>query len=112
MTMTDPVYAMTQNDLLDVAKKVKQIQPLGLFLDRINSAQAAGPILEPTLYRTASNLDVIKRLAQTLKPFQDELKRLMVAETNKLIDELEIERKQRLEGMYKLAGCEEAPDID
>jgi hypothetical protein len=46
------------------------------FLARIETAEAAGPVLDPTLYREAGEkLADVKALAEACKVFRDEVRR-------------------------------------
>lgn len=68
--MTDAEYMLTQERLFLVAKMVSNMDLDG-FLQRINHAEALGPVLDPTLFmRGATRLDAIKRLARAAKELQ------------------------------------------
>ena len=76
--MTDEEYSLTQQNLLIVAGFVKDM-PLDAFLSRISNCESIAPILDPTLYiKGATKLQQIKRLAQSLQPFQREIQNLQV----------------------------------
>lgn len=71
--MNDVEYRSTQNQLLIVASLVRELDLDG-FLERINKAEAIGPIVDPTLYRAAmANLSVIKSLASAANVFRKEV---------------------------------------
>jgi hypothetical protein len=73
--MDDRQYQETQDWLVAVAGIVRALD-LDAFLQRIELAEAAGPILNPTLCVMASGkLAKVKRLAEAAKVFQDEVKR-------------------------------------
>lgn len=73
--MDDEQYELTQNGLMMLARLVNEID-LGGFLERISQAEALAPIIDPTLYMQAGpRLEKIKRLAQALLPFQQEIRR-------------------------------------
>lgn len=56
--------------MIHIGKTVERVD-LDEFLKAINQAQAAAPMLDPTLYRKASrNLDAIKKLATIMKTYQ------------------------------------------
>jgi len=71
--MSDEEYATTQEHLLFVAHFCRGLE-LAAFLSRIGISEALGPIIHPTLYNEAGEpLRDIKRLAQSLQPFQAEV---------------------------------------
>lgn len=75
--MTDEEYSQVQQELLVLARWVHGLD-LDAFLHRIRQAETIAPILDPTLYlRGGQQLHQIKRLAQSLRPFQDEIRRQM-----------------------------------
>jgi len=68
-------YIQTQHSLVTLASIVKDMQ-LAAFINQANLAETLGPILDPTLYREAgSQLNDVKELAESLLPFQIEIKR-------------------------------------
>jgi hypothetical protein len=73
--MTDLEYHGTQQGLLLVAGMVRQWDFAG-FLERIGTAHAAGPVIDPTLYRAAgeklSAIEDLARAAATFKKASDE----------------------------------------
>ena len=71
--MDNEEYSQTQATLMGLARVVNKMDLAG-FLERIESADALGPILDPTLYSGAmDNLSDIRRLAASLKPFKEEI---------------------------------------
>jgi hypothetical protein len=75
--MDDWRYADTQHWLLIVANMVAGLDLDG-FLQRIEQSEAAGPVLDPTLYALASGkLAKVKRLAEAAKVLRDEFIRQM-----------------------------------
>lgn len=70
--MNDADYTSTQYQLMILATIVSGLDLDG-FLKRIDMAEAAGPILDPTMYRAAmTNLNSIKRLAIAANEFRKE----------------------------------------
>lgn len=68
--MTDAEYALTQERLLLVARMVSSMDLDG-FLRRIEQAETAAPVLDPTLYaRGGARLDAIRRIAEAAREFQ------------------------------------------
>ena len=73
--MTDEEYAQTQQQLILLAQFAKDLNLSG-FLQRISQAESIAPIMDPTLWiRGHRQLEQIKRLAQALRPFQQEIQR-------------------------------------
>ena len=67
-------YVLLQGQLLLFGSVVKDWNLEG-FLQRIDHAEAIGPIIGPSLFiRAESNLRKIKRLAQALVPFVKEVR--------------------------------------
>lgn len=74
--MTDGEYRICQDLLLNLARIALLMPDLELFLQRIGTAQAVGPIVDPTLYRQASgNLEGIQELATRALPLQRSARR-------------------------------------
>lgn len=70
MAMNDEDYFGTQQRILMFARLVRT-EDLEGFLQRVGTAHALGPILDPTRYRDAmSNLQSLERLAAGLRHFQ------------------------------------------
>ncbi len=68
-------YVQTQMSLVTFASLVKDM-PLTGFINQANLAESIGPIVDPTLYREAgAQLNDVKALAESLLPFQNEIKR-------------------------------------
>jgi hypothetical protein len=68
--VTDDKYIETQSCVLAIARLALGLDLSG-FIARIDQAEAAGPILDPSLYRdTATLVADLKRMAQDLQPFQ------------------------------------------
>ncbi len=68
-------YIQTQHSLTTLASIVADMQ-LVAFINQANLAETLGPILDPTLYREAGQeLNDVKALAESLLPFQNEIKR-------------------------------------
>jgi hypothetical protein len=77
--MTDVDYIITQERLRFIADLVTTINLDG-FLQRIEEAEAIGPIAHPMLYiKAAAKLDGIKRIAEAAR----ELQRVVNAEVVK-----------------------------
>ena len=73
--MTDEEYAQTQEQLILLAQFAKDLNLSG-FLQRISQAESIAPIMDPTLWiRGHRQLEQVKRLAQALRPFQQEIQR-------------------------------------
>ncbi len=73
--MTDEEYAQTQEQLILLAQFAKDLNLSG-FLQRISQAESVAPIMDPTLWiRGHRQLEQVKRLAQALRPFQQEIQR-------------------------------------
>lgn len=73
--MTDEEYTATQEQLILLASFARKLDLVG-FLERISLAEAIAPIVDPTLYlRGGRKLTQVKRLAQSLRPFQKEIER-------------------------------------
>lgn len=69
--MNDAEYQATQGALLSLAGMIAQLN-LPAFLARIETAHAAGPILDPTMYRDAlDNLRSIERIARAALPLRE-----------------------------------------
>jgi len=48
------------------------------FLERIDTAESLGPILDPSLFQKGKdNLQAVKDLAESLRPFRETVLRLM-----------------------------------
>lgn len=61
--MSDADYELTQECLVMAANVIAALD-LNAFLSRISKAKALGPIVDPTLYKTAGErLDDVRRLA-------------------------------------------------
>lgn len=70
--MNDADYTSTQYQLMVLATIVSSLDLDG-FLKRIDMAEAAGPMLDPTVYRAAmTNLTSVKRLASAANEFRKE----------------------------------------
>jgi len=68
-------YVQTQHSLTTLASIVTDMK-LVAFINQANLAETIGPILDPTLYREAGQqLNDVKALAESLLPFQNEIKR-------------------------------------
>ena len=68
--MNDAQYLQTQKELLEIAEALSHLD-LPAFVERIELAMCAGPVLNPTLYRAgASNLMKIKRIAEAAQSMQ------------------------------------------
>lgn len=73
--MTDEQYLTVQAQLIALSQLVPAMDLTG-FVDRINRAEAVGPIVDPTLYRQAKEgLSRIKNIAEAALTFQVALKR-------------------------------------
>ena len=73
--ISEESYTQTQMSLETFASLVKDM-PLVDFINQANLAESLGPILHPTLYREAgAQLNDVKALAESLLPFQNEIKR-------------------------------------
>ncbi len=78
--MTDYDYQLTQEMITSLAFQILQLDLAG-FLSRISTAEAIGPILDPTLYLKASkNLSDIERVASALYECQRKINKLRVPE--------------------------------
>lgn len=67
--MSDETYLFTQQQILLIATLARRLD-VSAFLDRITRAHTMGPILDPTLYRTAARgMGQIEELARALQPF-------------------------------------------
>ena len=74
--MNDQRYKHTQDQILEIAKMTIQLDIPG-FLERISTAEAVAPILDPTLYIKASkNMAEIKMLAEGLIDFSNTVEAL------------------------------------
>lgn len=74
--MSDAEYAQTQAQLLALARVVLDMDLAG-FLARIETAHAAGPVLNPTLYRRGQErMEAIRRVASAARGLQDEVREL------------------------------------
>lgn len=68
--MNQEKYVKTQVTLIEIGKMAQGLDLIS-FLSDINNAEIIGPLQDPTLYRRAKdNLEAIKKLAETLQPFQ------------------------------------------
>jgi hypothetical protein len=64
MPMSNEDYQITQEMLFNVVRLTTALD-LPAFLERIETADAIGAVIDPTLYRdAASNLDDLKTLAE------------------------------------------------
>jgi hypothetical protein len=73
--MDNAQYEATYRTLQILAIVVVDMDLEG-FLARIETAEAAGPVLDPTLYREAGEkLAEVKALAEACKVFRDEVRR-------------------------------------
>ena len=73
--MTDEEYQSTQDQLVLLAKLANGLD-LDAFLQRISIARAAGPVLDPFLYRQAADrMDDVSRLARSFQGVQKEIRR-------------------------------------
>lgn len=71
--MTDEEYQLVQSQLTLLIPVVDQLNLDG-FIARINTAEAVGPVFNPTLYMKASDkLGKIKDLAEALLQFKREI---------------------------------------
>lgn len=98
-------YIKTQNEMVQLAAKIRWLK-LDLFLNQISNAETIAPILDPTLYRKASNnVQALKKLAQTMLPVQEAFDELMstVVETSARGD---------MQPMPGIKGVVEEPEID
>ncbi len=81
--LTNEEYQKTQDALVELCKDVLMLDLVG-FLDRIERTEAAGPIVDPTLWiKGAPRLEAIKRCAVALRGFQgaaEELRLLVLDE--------------------------------
>lgn len=69
--MTDAEYQETQQQLLLMAQMISNMPDLSKFLERINTAESVGPMLDPTSWlKGRGNLDKIKKLARAAWEFQ------------------------------------------
>lgn len=69
--MSDEEYRECQHALMNLAQVALLMPDLGSFLQRIGTALAVGPILDPTLYRRAGgDLERIKELASFAQALQ------------------------------------------
>ena len=67
------IYQATQALLLSLARQVRLL-PLEKFLESIETAEAVGPLVNPTLYiKAAHNLDEIKKMAEGALAFKNSL---------------------------------------
>ena len=68
--MNNEEYIMTQRQLLLMASLVREMDLDG-FLERIETAYALGPMLDPTLYkRGVDNLEIVRRIAEAARKFK------------------------------------------
>ncbi len=68
--MNQEEYLQTQTSLLMIEEIVKKLE-LREFLQWIGRADALGPILDPTLYREASeSMDHIRKIAEVVIQLQ------------------------------------------
>ena len=73
MTMTDEEYTTTMHQLFLMAGLIRELDVNG-FLERISTAEAAAPILDPTLSRAAGpKLEIVKAVAFGAQQFQKAL---------------------------------------
>lgn len=79
MCFSDEEYAFTQQRLILIAGFCHNLQ-LDAFLDRISLSEGLGPILNPTLFlKACDKIEDVKSLAQSLRPFQQEVLRQLSA---------------------------------
>lgn len=77
--MDPKTYIMTQMRILEMAKIADSLD-IETFLQCINTAKTAAPLLDPTLYmKAANNIDAIERLAKIALQFKKELVNARVA---------------------------------
>jgi len=63
-------FITTQRQLLLMASLVREMDLDG-FLERIGTAYALGPMLDPTLYkRGVDNLEIVRRIAEAARKFK------------------------------------------
>lgn len=68
--LSDEDYTATQHHLTLISGIVADMPLVGL-LNRIETSHAFGPILDPTLYRSAmDNLEALERIARAAREFQ------------------------------------------
>lgn len=68
--MKNQEYMMTQIGIIAAGKQIRSLR-INEFIARIRQAEACAPIVDPTLYRTASgNLSAIRDLAEKLLAVQ------------------------------------------
>ncbi|HBE80362.1 MAG TPA: hypothetical protein DDW65_21650 [Firmicutes bacterium] len=69
--MSDTDYKYTQHQLIIIANALNQLE-LDLFLERIEQAEALGPLINPTLYRKgAEKLEQVKTIALAAKSLKE-----------------------------------------
>jgi len=82
--MNNEEYTLIQHQLLLLAGVCREMK-LKEFLDRISISETIAPIFDPTLYLSGmDNLEQIKKLAQSLLPFQQEIRRQIKESQTKL----------------------------
>lgn len=75
--MTDAEYEFTHQVVLNIARSLMTLDLTG-FINRIENAQAVGPIMDPTMYRKAlRNLSSLEIVAKALLDCQQEIKKGM-----------------------------------
>lgn len=81
--MKEHEYKLAQEQVLLVAGMVENIE-LEKMLECMSMADAAGPVVDPTLYRQAAgNMALLRRLAELLLAVKNEVKRQRGAELRK-----------------------------
>ena len=66
--MDDAVYIETQAQLVTLCLLVASLPDLDRFLARIGTAEAVGPLLDPTLYRKAApKLGQVREIANAAR---------------------------------------------
>jgi len=75
--MSDSAFLSTMSAVTVFGTLVLRMDLDG-FLERIDSAESLGPILDPTLFQKGKdNLQAVKDLAESLRPFRETFLRLM-----------------------------------
>ena len=80
--MTGTEYELTQTALLTIVRVIGVYKlDWDDFLERIELADAAGPVLDPTLYRNGqANMHKIRELARATQAYQMRIKEILDAE--------------------------------
>lgn len=91
--MTKDEYMKTQIELIEIGKRISLLR-LHEFVEMISHSETAGPIVDPTLWRRASdNLRSLKRFAECLMRPQVAFAEFQQKVVNTAV--AEFERKQK-----------------